>query len=331
MSSDNSITQSWLPPAPPPSNAMTDIPTLIFETIHGSRAYGLAREGSDTDIKGIIVGPPEWYFAPDPGPEQINVRGDDHVRFELRKFFRLAIAGNPTLLELLWTDPRHHLTVTPAGQRLLDARSAFLSTRVAHSFADYALSQLKRIRSHRHWLLQPPQSAPQRADFGLPEIRPISRDQLGAAESIVERADTSHHPENIGIDTNFLELLAAERRYTTARNEWKQYQSWLKQRNPARAALEAQHGYDTKHAMHLVRLQRMAIEVLQTGELRVTRDDREQLLAIRDGALSYDALMAECDQLAARIDSAAHDSRLPAKPDHDMLNQLCSSIIQHTL
>ena len=101
--------------------------TLIFETVHGSRAYGLARAGSDTDLKGIMVGPPAWYFAPEPGPEQIELRGGDHVHFELRKFFRLAMAGNPTLLEVLWTDPCHHTVVTPAGQRLLQALTAFLS------------------------------------------------------------------------------------------------------------------------------------------------------------------------------------------------------------
>lgn len=313
---------------------MPDKATLIFETIHGSRAYGLARQGSDTDIKGIVVGPPQWYFAPEPGPEQISVRGDDHVRFELRKFFRLAIAGNPTLLELLWTDPQHHLTVGPAGQRLLDARGAFLSKRVANTFAGYAMSQLKRIRTHRRWLLQPPAAAPQRSDFGLPEQRPISRDQLGAAEAIINRsqsaadADTGH---SINIDTNFLELLAAERRYSTARNEWKQYQSWLKHRNPARAQLEAQHGYDSKHAMHLVRLQRMAIELLQSGELQVTRNDRDQLLAIRDGALSYDQLMAECDTLSKQINAAAEASALPAKPDEQRLNALCVAIIEDTL
>ena len=318
------------PPIPVPS-PMAHTPTLIFETVHGSRAYNLARPGSDTDIKGIIVGPPAWYFSPEPGPEQISVRGDDHVRFELRKFFRLAIAGNPTLLELLWTDPQHHLTVTPAGQRLLDARSEFLSKRVAHTFAGYAMSQLKRIRSHRRWLLKPPAAAPQRADFGLPEFRPISRDQLGAAEAIIERAESATHSNTIGIDTNFLELLAAERRYTTARNEWKQYQGWRKQRNPARAELEAKYGYDSKHAMHLVRLQRMAIEVLQTGKLQVTRSDRDQLLAIRDGALSYDALMAECDALSDQINAAAKTSPLPNKPDEARLNALCVTIIKQTL
>src|ERR1039458_5020213 len=33
-----------------------------------------------------------------------------------------------------------------------------------------------------------------------------------------------------------------------------QYNGWKAQRNPKRAELEAKFGYDTKHAMHLVRL-----------------------------------------------------------------------------
>lgn len=34
------------------------------------------------------------------------------------------------------------------------------------------------------------------------------------------------------------------------------------------ALLVRSHGYDTKHAMHLVRLMRMGLEVLRTSELR---------------------------------------------------------------
>jgi len=29
--------------------------TVIFETVHGSRAYGLATETSDTDLRGVFV------------------------------------------------------------------------------------------------------------------------------------------------------------------------------------------------------------------------------------------------------------------------------------
>ncbi|AEZ66297.1 hypothetical protein phiTE_131 [Pectobacterium phage phiTE] len=39
----------------------------------------------------------------------------------------------------------------------------------------------------------------------------------------------------------------------------------MKNRNAARHELEEKFGYDTKHAMHLVRLLRMSQEILETG------------------------------------------------------------------
>jgi predicted nucleotidyltransferase len=307
---------------------MTEISTttLIYETLHGSRAYGLEREGSDTDVKGVIVGPAIWYHGFLESKEHVELSAD-HVWFEIRKFMRLAAAANPTILELLFTDASDHMKVTAAGRRLLDARDSFLSLKVAETFNGYAVGQLKRIQTHRRWLLQPPTKEPLRADFGLPEAAVVPRDQLGAAEALIEKG----RMEEADASTNFLELLAAEKRYKHARQHWAQYQMWLSERNPARAALEAEHGYDTKHAMHLVRLQRMAIEILQTGRVLVRRPDREELLSIRDGAWSYDELVAASETLAGRAQGLRSASKLPSEPDHKALNRLCAEIVEEVL
>jgi predicted nucleotidyltransferase len=304
----------------------TTQPTLIFETIHGSRAYNLHRPESDTDYKGIIVGPSAWYHGFRGGPEQLELSAD-HVRFEIRKFFTLAVAANPTILEMLWTDPACYQTVTPAGERLLQARRAFLSRRVQTTFAGYALSQLKRIKTHRRWLLSPPDHGPSRAEFGLPEQNVIPRDQLGALTTLMQRGDLAA----VELSPNFLDLLDREKRYRQARQEWSQYQEWQKNRNPVRAALEAQFGYDTKHAMHLVRLQRMASEILRQERVIVTRPDHEELRAIRQGAWDYDQLLEMCQKMEQDIDEAARTSGLPAAPDEDNLNALCESIVTEVI
>ncbi|MFO0750927.1 MAG: nucleotidyltransferase domain-containing protein [Myxococcota bacterium] len=145
-------------------------PTLIYETLTGSHAYGLAGPSSDVDLRGVIVGPSAWYHGFRGGPEQVEHTAD-HVWFEIRKLFRLAAQGNWTVLEILWTDPADHRHVTTAGRRLLDARAAFLSRRVAKTFAGYALAQMKRIRTHRGWLLAPPAKEPTRGDFWPPRAR----------------------------------------------------------------------------------------------------------------------------------------------------------------
>ena len=67
---------------------------MIYETVHGSHAYGLARAGSDLDLKGVIIGPRSWYLGWRPAPEQIQLT-PDHVRYELRRFIHLAAEANP--------------------------------------------------------------------------------------------------------------------------------------------------------------------------------------------------------------------------------------------
>ena len=301
-------------------------PTLIFETLHGSRAYGLAREGSDTDLKGVVIGPREWYFGIATGPEQIEL-SPDHVRYELRKLLRLAAANNPSVLEVLFAHEDDHRALTPLGEKLLAARSSMLSRRVADTFGGYALSQLGRIRRHRRWLLEPKKGEPRRADFGLPERTLIPRDQLGAAEALI----ADGRMDEAELTPGFLATLDGERRYRASQKEWSQYRHWLATRNPARAALEAKHGYDTKHAMHLVRLSRMAVEILETGEVRVRRDDGEELLRVRDGAWTYDALLEQVDGLKARIADAKERSSLPDAPDEGALDALCVTLIAESL
>jgi uncharacterized protein len=303
-----------------------DEPHLIFETVHGSTAYGLARHDSDIDLKGIVIGSRRWYFGMASAPEQVEL-SPDHVRYEIRKFFRLAADANPTVLELLFTRPEHHRTVTAAGQTLLDHRDAFLSKRIAERFGGYALSQLKRIRTHRSHLLTPPTHQPTRQEFDLPERTVIAADQLAAAEALLAIDDSSA----ADVSPNFLELLYRERRYKSAMAGWHSYQQWLRGRNPKRAELEARFGYDTKHAMHLVRIQRVGYEALTTGKLNTHRDDRQELLAIRDGVWTYDELESRAEQANIELAAAAASSALPDQPDTFALDELCMSMIERQL
>jgi predicted nucleotidyltransferase len=340
----------------------------IFLTRHGSHAYGLATPTSDLDIKGVAIPPREYFLGFFHRFEQAEAREpNDLVIYELRKFFTLASNCNPNIIEVLWTDPEDHLLVTPLGERLLAHRDAFLSRKARHTFSGYAMSQLKRIQTHRRWLVNPPTEAPTRAEFGLPERTVISRDQLMAAESQIQKKldewdldltelDPALRQEihnrwaqmlaemqlgedkrwmaaarQVGYDENFLELLERERRYRTRSQDWAQYNEWKLKRNPARAALEAKYGFDAKHASHLVRLMRMCREILETGEVRVRRPDREEILGIRNGAWSYDQLIAWAEQEDKALDEAARTSPLPRGPDRDALDALCIELVEAAL
>lgn len=310
-----------MPDARPPS----DLPagsTILFETVHGSRAYGLATQASDTDLRGVYVPPREAFYGFLERPEQVEP-APERVLYDIRKLFRLAAASNPTVIEILFTEPSDHILVSPEGQMLLDHRSDFLSRLAGDSFGKYGLAQLHRIRTHRRWLLSPPNEKPDRGRFGLPERTTIPRDQQGALEAMSQdgRLDEAQLP------AGFLDLLDRERRYRAALREWQQYQEWTRTRNPARAELERRYGYDTKHAMHLVRLLRMAIEILTTGHVVVRRPDHQDLRAIRQGALSFDALLEEAAALGDRLRAAADTSPLPERPDAVRLDRLCSDLV----
>lgn len=298
--------------------------TLIYETVHGSTAYGLAREGSDLDLKGVVVGPRAWYFGYRGGPEQLTL-DPDHVRFEMRKLLRLLANANPTVLELLFVPEAMHRALSAEGQRLLDARERFLSRRVGESFGGYALGQLRRIQTHRKWLLAPPAAAPAREAFGLSERVAVPKDQQGAAQTLIDRGVLVELPES------FLDLLGREKRYQAAKREWQQFQQWRRERNVARAELEARHGYDTKHAMHLVRLQRMAVEILRERRVEVVRSDREELLAIRDGAWPFERLLEEAERMGEAIREATDSSALPERADEDAIEALGIEIIDAVL
>ena len=73
----------------------------------------------------------------------------------------------------------------------------------------------------------------------------------------------------------------------------------------ARPDLVGQHGYDTKFAMHAVRLGYQGIEYITEGRitLPVPERPRKMLLAIRQGRLDLKAVLAEIDSADAHLRS----------------------------
>lgn len=104
--------------------------------------------------------------------------------------------------------------------------------------------------------------------------------------------------------------------YEGAKETWNNYWTWKRERNKKRSALEEQFGFDTKHAMHLVRLLRMGAEALVTGQLVVKRPDAAELLSIRDGAWSYERLVKYAEDMDEYVKNDLYkNTSLPRKPN----------------
>ncbi len=82
-----------------------------------------------------------------------------------------------------------------------------------------------------------------------------------------------------------------------------------------------------KHAMHLIRLLHAGIRLLRSGTLTLPADEhRDQLLAIRDGQLPLERVLALHDTLQAALTDSVYNSPLPPMPDYRRANLLLLTI-----
>src|SRR5947209_4936412 len=120
-------------------------PWIIYRCQVGARAFGLATDDSDDDIRGLYLPPARLHWSLFKLPEQLEFAGadKDEVYWELEKFLKLALKANPNVLETLWT-PRVLAADEVAG-RLLELRRAFLSRHLYKTYSGYVLSQFRRM------------------------------------------------------------------------------------------------------------------------------------------------------------------------------------------
>lgn len=94
-----------------------------------------------------------------------------------------------------------------------------------------------------------------------------------------------------------------------------------------RKALVDKYGFDTKNAAHCIRLLRMCVEYLGSGELQVYRPDARELLEIKRGEWSFRQVKNETNRLFALAEQAFHDSKLPEGPNKEDINILCANLV----
>ncbi len=349
----------------------------ILIGLAGSHGYGLSRPESDYDYRGVFIAPKQYYlglakieqkdsgWTSEPGMFDFLNGQQDTVIYELKKFIQLLAGANPNILELLWL--KQYPIATAVGESLIQYRQLFLSKKVKHTYSGYAFAQIKKIESHRKWLLDPPQEKPTPDRFGLAAEQPLSKEELNAfleylyalirdkIEYLAEAAELhqlltgaidykgllkQHHLTDEALKytqtlTNsrddYIKLLQKSQRYQNALRDWNAYQSWKTNRNPMRAGMEERSGFDLKHAMHCIRLLRSGLEILQTGEVVVDRrdaGDADELKAILQGEYSYDRVTKLADELVAELDRAYNTSGLPHHPDLVAIEQLCIELIE---
>ena len=86
-----------------------------------------------------------------------------------------------------FTPPAETITIEDKTTIDLDwVAHDILTKKVQQTFHGYAMAQLKKIKTHRSWLLNPPTKKPSREDFGLPIAgETLSRDDQNRIEQSI--------------------------------------------------------------------------------------------------------------------------------------------------
>jgi hypothetical protein len=121
-----------------------------------------------------------------------------------------------------------------------------------------------------------------------------------------------------------------ELRFIGAMKDWKRYESWKNGRNAKRQAMEAKCGFDSKHGMHLIRLQAMSVEILEGKGILVDRTgiDREMLMEIRNGEWRLDQVMDLSNSLEAKAQSLYETTKIPREPARDKIMGIVLDILK---
>lgn len=323
-----------------------DADHLLVKTLAGSHSYGTSLPTSDVDYRGIFLADPINYRTPFFPVEMIESQTEEDTSYyELSKFMKLYLDANPNIVELLWVDEEDIVSTSEGYKHLRSHRSELLSSKVAFTFSGYATAQLKRIKGHNKWISNPqPVESPKPCEFLSVVLwlsktikhRPNINDFLNDHRLIPygnnmygifpEKGRTlwdeygnlnetfEGHLEQLGPPLIMVKWNKEE--YKVKKEKHEQYWTWKNNRNKVRSELEEDHGYDTKHAMHLVRLMRMGVEILRDEIVLVKRPDAEELLAIRNGAWTYDELLKYAEDMDNQIQNVWYkQTKLPKHPN----------------
>jgi predicted nucleotidyltransferase len=128
------------------SASASPTPHVLLSGVVGSTAYGLAHAGSDIDRLGVLAAPTEELVGLHRPRESHVTTRPDRTLHEAAKWARLALSGNPTVLELAWLPDELYEVRTPLGDELIAIREAFLSAhRVRAAYLGYATQQFRRL------------------------------------------------------------------------------------------------------------------------------------------------------------------------------------------
>ena len=311
---------------------------IILLGLGGSHAYGTSNPNSDIDFRGITLHMPSDLLGLT-SFEQYEDANTDTVIYGFNKMIKLLLECNPNTCEILGLDEEQYLIKTPLGQELIDNKDLFLSKRAIKSFGGYASAQLRRLQNA---IARDSMPQPEREQHILKSVLNALDDfnrryhdfDNGSVKLYIDQAVTPELETEIFVDANYTHypLREYEKLFSTLNMVIREYDK-IGKRNKKK-----DDNHLNKHAMHLIRLFMMAIDILDHGIIKTHRkDDLDLLLKIRNCAFQkedhtytqkfYDILA----YYESELERASRTTYLPDNPDMKKVEKFVEYVNRRTI
>ncbi len=116
--------------------------------------------------------------------------------------------------------------------------------------------------------------------------------------------------------------------YSTYCKDYREYWKWVSERNEDRYNVNQNHGqnYDSKNMMHTIRLLQSCEQIFKTNSLNIRVENRDELLDIKAGNWSYEAVIEKAQTLIQSIEYYHSISTLPDFPDVEKTTKILIKI-----
>lgn len=257
---------------------------IVFLTLGGSHSYGTNIETSDVDIRGCALNSKTDILGMTNFEQVVNTATDTTV-YSFNKLISLLLSCNPNTIEMLGCKPEHYIVQTDIGRAMVDNRKLFLSQRAADSFGGYAAQQLKRLENALARDRLPQAKQEEHVLVSMNSALKSFRDRYTAFdEGSIQlfTAESQRDDLDMEIFANINLTKFPARDFNSMLNDLHNVLISYNKINHRNHKKDDAHL--NKHAMHLVRLYLMCLDILENEDIVTYREnDIPTLMEIRNG------------------------------------------------
>lgn len=306
---------------------------IILLTLGGSYAYGMDKEGSDLDVRGIALNNKSEILLGKDFEQVVDIDTDTTI-YSFNKMIQLLMSSNPNTIEQLGCLPEHYLYLSDIGKELLNNKKLFLSKICIHTFGGYSQAQLRRLQNKTNRLVgQAENEAYILRSINNAKYEFKNRYYPHDNNDVILYIDTAVQE---GYDSEiFMDVTLRHYPLRDWTGMWNEMKAIVSSYNKIgkRNEIAMTHNKLGKHMAHLIRLYMMCIDILEKEEIVTYRSEEHDLLmSIRNGeyldensqpiSAFYDLL----NEYESRFEYAKNNTSLPDNPDYKKIDEFKMSV-----